>query len=955
MVRALFTLLLSFPISIFAQIKYIGTPNIRNYPKSEYYAGTQNWAISQDENGFMYFANNDGLLCFNGVEWDLTRVSSSSPLRSVMVDSKNTIYAGLINDFGIINRDVNRGSTFHSLKNLVPEEHKEFDDIWRIYEVDGGIVFQCFKYIFLYKDERVEVIEPENRYHFSFKIGNRLLIQEPGIGLFNFRNGSMEALPCWQQHAEKEISAILETEGNDILIGTLYNGIYILENGQLREWDTPVNQYVINNRLYCATILPGHYYAFGTILNGLIISDKEGNIVHILNTDVGIQNNTVLSLCLDGTNNLWMGLDNGIDFIETNSPLSYIASKKIGTGYCCKVFEGNLYLGTNQGLYVTPFESSAPVRDFKLVNNTAGQVWTLEEFDGQLLCGHNKGTFVINGLTAENICSEEGAWKFVPFKDDPELLIAGHYRGIVLLRKINNQWKFYKKVEGFEESSRYLFQDADGYIWIGHSGRGVFRLRLDKETGRVIDLFSYTELQGLPSKIGNILLKYGENIFVATNNGFFEYEKGSDRFVPSGKMNQIFGDSGKLKYLATDNAGNIWFIADSASGFVRENEDMTYTRITIPFSKLHKKYVNEFEFIYPYDNKNIFIGLEDGFVHYAPLIPKFYNVKFRAFITMVELPYIDSVLYPMAADENADYVFPFRNNSFRFQFAAPFFENEGPLEFSYLLKGFSDEWSHWTNDNYKDFTTLHEGSYTIKVKSKNVYGVESDPASFSFTIKPPWSRSTGAYFIYILFCIGLILLISRYILNRFRQSILRQSEKHRQEIEDREEKYQHEALISEREISKLRNEKLINEILFRDKELANQTMGIINKNKFLTKVNEDLINIQDFIVNSAAKAKIIRLKELIRKEIDSKRQNKIFDTYFNEANEEFFRRLKEKYPDLTPYDLRLCAFIRMNISTKEIATILNISYRGAEVSRYRLRKKMDIPREINLSSYLASF
>ena len=99
--------------------------------------------------------------------------------------------------------------------------------------------------------------------------------------------------------------------------------------------------------------------------------------------------------------------------------------------------------------------------------------------------------------------------------------------------------------------------------------------------------------------------------------------------------------------------------------------------------------------------------------------------------------------------------------------------------------------------------------------------------------------------------------------------------------------------------------------------------------------------------------KISGLKKLIKKEIDLKTQNKIFETYFDEANEEFFRRLKEKYPDLTPYDLRLCAFIRMNISTKEIATILNISYRGAEVSRYRLRKKLDLPREINLASHLA--
>ncbi|MBN2863727.1 MAG: hypothetical protein JXN62_11220 [Bacteroidales bacterium] len=955
MVRALFILLLSLPISTFAQIKYIGTPRIRNFPKSEYNAGTQNWSIIQDKDGFIYFANNDGLLCYNGVEWDLTRISFSSPLRSIMADSQNTIYAGLINDFGIIYREAGKASEFKSLKNLVPEGYKEFDDIWRIYEVDEGIVFQCYKYIFLYKDEKIEVIEPENRYHFSYKIGNRLLIQDPGIGLFEFRNGKMEILPWWQKNPEKEISAILETEDNNILIGTSHNGIYILENGQLREWNTPVNQYVIKNGLFCAAIIPGNYYAFGTILNGLIISDAEGNIVNILNADAGIQNNTVLSLCVDRANNLWLGLDNGIDYVETNSPLSYIGSGKIGTGYCCKVFEGNLYLGTNQGLYVTPFDSFSSEAGFTLVENTAGQVWTLEEFDGQLLCGHNKGTFIIHGLTAENIGTEEGAWKYVQLKDDPELLVAGHYQGLSLFRKINNQWTFYKKVKGFEESCRHLYQDQDGYIWIGHSGRGIFRLRLNKNEGIVADIVRYTDRQGLTSSIGNILLKYGEDIFVATNKGSLEYDKGSDTFKPSGRIDEIFGDAGKLKALAADNDGNLWFIADSASGYVRRNEDMTYTRIVIPFRKLYRKYVNEFEFIYPYDSKNIFIGLEDGFAHYAPLIPKPYNEKYKAFITKVELPYIDSVLHLTTADLNAVNEFPYRNNSFRFQFAAPFFENEAPLEFSYLLEGFTDKWSHWTTDKYKDFAMLHEGTYTIRLKSRNIYGVESEPASFSFKIMPPWKRSTTAYLLYMALSFGLIFLIIRYILYRVRQSSLRQEEKHRLEIKEREDKYQREALISEKEIIKLRNEKLQHEMTFRNKELANQTLGIINKNKFLKKVNEDLNSIQDFVVNDAAKAKILGLKNRVKKEIDLKHQNKIFESYFDQANEEFFKRLKEKYPDLTPYDLRLCAFIRMNISTKEISTILNISYRGAEVSRYRLRKKMDLPREINLASHLAGF
>jgi ligand-binding sensor domain-containing protein len=955
MAKGLFILIISFSVSVFAQTNYSGIPKIQNYPKSEYNGGTQNWTISQDRNGFIYFANNDGLLSFNGIEWELTKVSSNSPLRAILAHSNDAIYAGLINDFGIVDTEKDSRPVFKSLKHLLPEKYQEFDDIWRIHEADGGIVFQCYKYIFFYKGDSIEVIKPRNQFHFSFMIGDRLIVHEQGGSLYEFNDGNLVELSWWNPHIDKDICFILEAGSNKLLIGTTNNGVYIFENGQVNRWNVPVNEDLIKNRLFSAAILPGDCYAFGTILNGIIISDTDGHIEHSLSIEEGMQNNTVLSLFVDRTENLWVGLDNGIDYVEINSPLSYIGSTKIGTGYCAKVFKGNLYLGTNQGLYVKPFNSSSSAGDFELVGNTAGQVWTLEEFDGQLFCGHNKGTFLVNERTASKICNEEGAWKYIPLQNDPDIIVAGHYQGLVLFKKSNNEWRFYKKVEGFNESSRYLFEDRDGYLWIGHSGKGIFKAELNTLTGTITEVIRYSDKEGLPSDVGNILFKCGEDLFVSTHDGIYEYEKNSDSFKPSEEMNGIFSDNGKLKTVSKDNKGNIWFIADSGTGFIRQNEDMTYTKVTIPFEKLKGRYVNEFEFIYPFTGENIIIGLEDGFVNYSPGVTKKYNQQYSAFITRVELPYIDSVLFFRSAVINDGYEFPFRNNSFRFHFAAPYFENDIPLEFSYFVEGLSNEWSEWTQDAYKDFTNLREGSYTLSLKSKNIYGVESEPASFSFEISPPWRRSTMAYSLYLFLFLIFLYLAKRYFDHRVRLSAIRQEEKHKQELKEREDRFQREALLAEKEIIGLRNEKLLAESVFRNKELADQTMGIINKNKFLTKVYEDLGNIQDYVTNSAAKSKIYGVKKRIKKEIDIKHQEKIFKTYFDEANEELFRRLKEKYPDLTTYDLRLCAFIKMNLSTKEISSILNISFRGAEVSRYRLRKKMDLPREINLSAHIAGF
>lgn len=954
MKRVFFILLITFPFFCLAQVKNIGTPSIKNFPKSVYNGGTQNWGICQDKNGFIYFANNDGLLCFDGVNWNLHEVSDNSPVRSVFVDSENNTYIGLIRDFGIFKQNETKKPVFISLKHLLPPDIGSFDDIWRIHETSQGIVFQCFNYLFIYKNEKIEVLKPQNTFHFSFKPSERLFIDDREKGIFELKDGSLEELRFDGEYNEIDVSAILETN-NNLLFCTPGDGVFISENGKLKKWNTPVNELLKQYRIYCATAISSTHYAFGTILNGLIISDIEGNVVQTLNRSNGIQNNTILSIYLDSNKNLWLGLDNGIDYVEINSPLSFISnSEDLGTGYCCRVFNGNLYLGTNQGLFVRPFDATHNQEPFKLIEKTVGQVWTIQEFDGQLICGHNLGTFLIKGNQATKISNIEGAWKFIRLRNNPDYLLGGHYNGLVVFKNGENGWQFEKKIEGFEESSRFLKQDKNGTIWISHGGKGIFRVQLDTTLKSVKEFKQYTSEDGLPSTTQNILFEFKDNIYFSTINQIYEFEQNSDSFKVSEEINKLFEIEGRITAFEVDEVGNVWYIADQETGVLRYNEDLTYTKITSPFKKLSEKYVNEFEFVYPYNHEILFIGLNNGFAHYTSKFPKSYAQPFQSYLSKIEIPYLDSVLYLNSSVSNNEFEFPFRKNTFRIGFSAPFFENDAPLEFSYFLENFSEEWSDWSTDTYKDFTNLWEGNYLFKLKAKNIYDVESEISTFQFTISPPWHRSNLAYSVYVLLFLTLIVLIVFIMLKRIKSAQKREELRHQQELQKRDEQFQHKALLAEKEIIKLRNDKLRAEMVHRDKELANQTMSIIQKNKFLLRTNEELQHIYNLIGDNLAKTKMAALKKRITREIDNKQQNKIFETYFDEVHEDFFKRLKEEYPFLTPNDLRLCAFIRMNISTKEIATILNISYRGAEISRYRLRKKLELSREINLSTFLSN-
>lgn len=955
--RIIYIILVLITWPVFGQIKQTGTPLILNYPKSVYNAGTQNWAISQDERGFMYFANSEGVIIFDGIRWTRVEISASKPIRSLFIDDDNTIYIGFLNDFGILEPGSNGTYIFRSLRKRIPEGITDFDDIWRIHKIPQGIVFQTYEYFFVLNNGTIETIVPELKFHFSFVMDDRLFIQEPGIGLFEYNSGRLIKLPYSSTIRNMEIIAMIDRGNGSYLICTSGNGIFEYTDGRLEKWQVRVTAFTEKARLYSAIEITEGHLAFGTILKGLVIADADGNILQHINKKEGLQNSTVLSLFLDRSENLWLGLDNGIDYIEINSPITFIKEfESLGTGYCATVFDHMLYLGTNQGLYARSFKNDIYYgHEFELVEHTAGQVWSLNVFDNQLLCNHNSGTFIIEGKTGRRISREEGAWRYIRSMEDAGMLIGGHYNGLVMLKLREGRWTFHHKIKGFNESSRFLQQSANGDIWISHGAKGVFRLKLNEEMDSVMDHRLYNARSGLPSDERNIIYKLNGEVFVSTMEGCYIYDESSDRFIYSGQLNAIFDFEGRLKTFSKDETGNIWYIAEHESGLLRLNEDNTYTKITIPFKPLDRMYINEFESIYPYNKDHIITGIDNGFAHYSSSRPKRYSDPYPAYITKVELPYMDSVIHPVLQKTDPETtVFPFSRNTFRFYFTSPFYEGLQNLEFSYLLEEFNDQWSAWTATAFKDYTNLTEGIYTFKVKARNIYGVESETDTFQFTIDPPFYRSKAAYYLYALIILILLFITIMFVRYSNRMARKKAEIKHQEELKKKEEQFEHQALIAEKEIIRLRNEKLRSEMIHKDKELANQTMNIIQKNKLLHKLKEEISLLMNSSEDPRVKTKLLVIKRKLEKEIDNKKQNQVFKDYFEEVHDDFFNRLKQTHPTLSARDLHLCAYIKMNLSTKEIATLLNITIRGVEISRYRLRKKLGLARNTNLSTYLTN-
>jgi ligand-binding sensor domain-containing protein/DNA-binding CsgD family transcriptional regulator len=960
-IAGIFLLVLFAHSFALSEIKDVGTPFIRNFSKHDYKAGTQNWAVAQDQKGFMYFANNEGLLVFDGVNWELYKMPNSSMVRSIFINDKGEIYIGAYNEFGKMVPGSDGKLAFISLRSKIPSEYQNFDDVWSISPYRGKIVFQSYNAIYIYEEGKpISVVKVPLRVPVSFSVSGRLIINDLSEGLMELSGTDLIQLKGCERLKGEDISSVLPYDGNnELLICTIHRGLFLYDGTNLKEWDIPVNELLKKYQIISASTLQDRYYALGTIQDGVIIIDNKGTLIQHINDKKGLQNNTILKVFSDRAGNLWLGLDNGIDYVIANSPVTFLQNPDgFGAGYAELIYKGKLYLGTNQGLYVTDWQNEKTSGNYKMIPGTYGQVWYLGVHNGVLVCGHNYGTFIIDGEKATLINNIPGGWKYHILKRYPGYLLGGTFSGLILFKWENGTWKFLRRIPGFNESFRVFEEDDNGDLWMSHGFKGVYRVRLNDKLDSVAESRYYTKKDGLPSNYTlNVFKVKDKIIFTSDSAGIYEYAPQNDRFQYSVYFNQLVKPLVGITYLKEDPDKNIWYVSNNKIGVFRIQEDFSFKQVTSSFILLAGKFIHGFESIYTYSDDQIFIGIENGFAHYSPHAYFKSYPDFSTYIVKAVAVNLDSAFYYGYGNSSAQsrfqaYSFPFKDNNFRFLFSSPVYDNPGNIEYSYKLSGYNENWSRWSSTSFHEFSHLPEGKYVFVVKARNQLELESLSDSLEFTVLPPWYKSVIAYVIYALIFISSVFLLIWTVNKKIEISNRKERLKQLREYREKEREYIRQALLSEKKIISMKNERLQIEMKQQDKELANQAMNIVRKNEFLARIKEELVNLKKDSREENINEKIVSVISRINREVGHNKQREVFEKAFDEVHEAFLNRLKSKYPFLTPTELRLCAFLKMNISTKEIAPLMNISVRGVEICRYRIRKKLGIDRTTNLTSLL---
>jgi ligand-binding sensor domain-containing protein/DNA-binding CsgD family transcriptional regulator len=934
----------------------IGLPDIVNYPKKTYAAGLQNWDIQQDKQGIIYIANNEGLLCFDGQYWSLYPLPNRTIARSVAVGDNQRIYVGGQDELGYFAPGPSGRLIYQSLTQLIPVAYRSFGDVWDIAIYQNETWLRTSSSILKFSGKAFAIYKAPAEWGYMGICNNRLYAQDLERGLMLFENNAWRPVQANNPLPKNDVvTGLLQGQGDRLMVTMQKNGLFWLDKQTLLPLGSPLARQLKADRIYTTARIDDSRLALGTSNGGIYIVDNEARLVQQFSSKEGLQNNNVLSILSDRDENLWLGLDNGIDFIAFNSAIKQILpGVQKAAGYTALIRKGQLYIGTSNGAYVTTLQQkedfSFSQGNFTPIKNTTGQVWSLQEINDQVLLGHHEGAFSIDGFIAKPISTQTGFWNVTPMSGTypSELQVAGNYKGVQLFRFGNGSFMPVNAIPGFEESSRYIAIDALQHIWISHPYHGVFRIQ--KKEDQSLTASKYDTTKGLPSLLNNHVFKIKEKIVVATEQGIYQYESSQDRFVLAPEYKSLLGKQ-SIRYLKEDAAGNIWFFHEKKLGVIEYNTTETPSVTYLP--EFNNRLLSGFEFIYPYDKKNIFLAGETGIYHL-----NFEKYKKQKPLLAVSIRSVrigqqnDSLLYggftELSEKEQTSPSIDHFWKNIRFEFTAPPCLHTESLEYSYRMSGFNSNWSEWTKRTDKEFTNLPAGDYVFEVKVRNNLGVESAVSQFAFTVWPPWYKSKLAIGFYLL------LLSVGVTWGYKRQQKKFKLQQERFEAEQKRLLYinELERTNSETALMTLRNQNLESEIQFKNSELASSAMHLVKKGELIAKIKTELSQLAKRVDNAQAQTELKKMIKTLSEDEQIDQEWDHFAKHFDKVHSDFVVVLKNKHPEISPGELKLCAYLRMNLSSKEIAQLLNISVRGVEISRYRLRKKLNLASGENLFDYL---
>ncbi|WP_116789956.1 triple tyrosine motif-containing protein [Flavobacterium psychrotrophum] len=926
-------------------------PSIKLYTRQDFKADSQFWAATESADGTLFFGNNDGILIYDGERWQRIVLPNSSSVRSLANGKDGTVYVGAYDEAGILSKNKQGNYVYRSLIKELQTDGKNIENIWDIQSFNGRMLYRANSEIIITSGKTATHLPSASMFSYSAVAGNNYYVEEMGHGILTLQPVSNTLIMAFssESYNNEEVAEILPGENpGTLLIVTLQGGLY---RGELSTGKVQLlNRFfdaTHSGRANCALKNSDGSIYIGTAESGIISISRTGVVDYNVPGFTGLQNGVVQSLYRASDGNFWALQDNGLAYADYHSPYRVLFGK--ASVYDALPLGDSLYIATTQGVYFTDDIKTIP--QFKKVSGLQGQAWAIQKAQDDIIASGDAGLFVLKNGEAKRISATQGFWKITSIKSKPGFYLASQYNGLYLLENAGNEWVLHDKIAGFNESARDILPaDEPDTYWICHGYQGVFRVRINAVYNRVSAVDHFTNKNGLPDSFNVNVFRWQGKVVFTTNTGIYTYNETHNRFVPFERLNKILNPSKNTRKII-EHGGRTWFVQDDEAGyFVTADKNAVVN--TGLFLNLKSTFNRGMECIAGLPDNRMLFGTTNGLFLYNisnPVSAKGIHTQITQ-ISYTQTQKQDFAAITYKGDDPVQ--LPNRMDILRFDFAAPKMTHGTQVEYSYMLENTDADWSPWQDQPFKEYTHLRPGTYTFKVKSRNTAGLMGTEAKYIFTVLPRWYQTTAAYILYVLGAAGFVYSVRLLIKRRIRYErakSTRDAERTRRmlelEVEQLKLQRDKEAVIRDKAV-------LEEDVINKSKELANYTMLLMQKKDAFAEITDDLKELRDYLRNEESRKKLLEIFQKLNRHKVGEEYMEVFDVHFEKVHHNFFEALKTLSPSLTQRELRLCAFVKMGLTNKEIAPLLNISLRGVENARYRIRKKLNVANEDNFPAFL---
>jgi signal transduction histidine kinase/ligand-binding sensor domain-containing protein len=734
------------------------------FSADQYKNHDENFAVSQDKRGIMYFGNFGGILEYDGVNWRTISTVAQTKVSALYYSKTGTMYVGARDEFGYLTPDKTGNLAFRSLSSSI---NTTIGEITEITEVDQQIIFISNKRIFVLKGNKIQSLALNKLALSTHTSASKVIVSRKDNTLDIFSLETKKITTSIKSDI-KGIIDIVDVNNKLSLIFTQENGIYALSGNTISRYNCPANELLLNNSVTSIYEYEAHTVAIWSAKIGLVFINKDGSVNRIIREK--IEDSRINKIFKDKDSNIWLAMDNGLAHLTINSPISQFASSVYDFGTINNIvrFDGKLCIATNKGLFYLDKSLFVPVKGIDI------GCWALLPVNNKLVVASSNGVYLLSSVSAvAQRVNKEYSFCLARDRVNPNRVLVGNREGLAQV-DVSGNTTVYQALEKYDDNITNITVDNEGDVWMESMSKGIFRYIPSTKSSTN---YHYTSPDGELTKVGNHLLNSDQGIIVYNAKGVFQYSKSVDAFLPSSFLKTTtsttsFKNTNWYGLIIRDASTDYWATRgdDKNIAYYRE-KGASFKKDSTRFIPIANASIRA---IYRESNQVVWFGTTEGLLRFNLAFREQRKGPFQAYIRKIATN--DSTLFngfsqagndvDKALDSSGNVLLKSQINDLKFDFSATDYASGDELLFKYYLKNFEDNWSPWTTQSSKEYTNLVPGDYTFHVKAKNIYGVESGESTFSFTVNTPTYKRWWAILLYVVLGSILLLGLARWRLQK---------------------------------------------------------------------------------------------------------------------------------------------------------------------------------------------